>query len=171
MSIIPLVTIPFGIVVERCKSAGPWADFLWRPVSLLAGMPETPPWTKLSDDGERATFYAGKASVELYRSEASNYRENLLVEVPALWVALPSAEGDPPFGAPAMTADPAEGEAWAGTSDVIVESLPMPDAVRAIVADFVAEHHVERAFSKRQRDRADPEAMAKRMPQEHDGKP
>ena len=35
----------------------------------------------------------------------------------------------------------------------------MPDAVRDIVAAFVAEHHVERAFSKRQRDRADPEAL------------
>ena len=32
----------------------------------------------------------------------------------------------------------------------------MPDAVREVVAAFVAEHHVEREFFKRKRDRAGP---------------
>ena len=36
-----------------------------------------PPWTELSDDGERATFYAGAADIELYRSETAYYRDNL----------------------------------------------------------------------------------------------
>ena len=82
----PLKTMAVGIVVERSRGASPWVDFLWRPVSALGGAPDTRPWTKLSDDGERATFFAGTADIELYRSEAGNYRENLLVEKPLLWV-------------------------------------------------------------------------------------
>jgi hypothetical protein len=38
----------------------------------------------------------------------------------------------------------------------------MPESVRAVIAEFVAEHHVEHPFVKRQRDRANPEAMARR---------
>jgi hypothetical protein len=40
----------------------------------------------------------------------------------------------------------------------------MPKSVRDVVADFVAEHHVERIFEKRARDRANPEALARRGP-------
>ena len=38
----------------------------------------------------------------------------------------------------------------------------MPDPVRETVAAFVAEHHVEQVFFKRKRDRADPQALARR---------
>jgi hypothetical protein len=47
----------------------------------------------------------------------------------------------------------------------LVEALPMPAPIRSAVAVFVAEHHVEPvAFSKRKRDRVDPEALARRAP-------
>jgi hypothetical protein len=36
--------------------------------------------------------------------------------------------------------------------------------VRAQLDAFVAEHHVERPFYKRERDRPDPEALARRGP-------
>jgi hypothetical protein len=65
----PLATVPVGVLVERSKSMNQWADYYWRAVGVLAGQPETPAWTKLSDDGERATFYAGNADIELYRTE------------------------------------------------------------------------------------------------------
>jgi hypothetical protein len=38
----------------------------------------------------------------------------------------------------------------------------MPETIRDVVARFVAEHHVERPFVKRKRDRADPDALARR---------
>jgi hypothetical protein len=40
----------------------------------------------------------------------------------------------------------------------------MPDAVRDAIEAFVAEHRVETQFVKRQRDMADPEALARRAP-------
>jgi hypothetical protein len=171
LSIIdPLKTVTVGIVVERSKGAGPWTDFLWRPVNALSGVPDTPAWTKLSDDGERATFYAGAADVELYRSEAGNYRENLIVETPLLWIALRPTQADPPYTLAGVTADPAEGESWAGLGNDIVETVAMPPAVESVVADFVSEHYVEQTFRKRKRDRADPEALARRAHLNDDGK-
>jgi hypothetical protein len=172
LSIIdPLKTVAVGIVVERSKGAGPWTDFLWRPLNALSGVPDTQPWTKLSDDGERVTFYAGAADIELYRSEAGNYRENLLVETPLLWVALRPSETDPPYTLAGVTADPAEGESWAGLGNDLVETVAMPVAVEEVVAAFVSEHYVEQTFRKRKRDRADPEVLARRAPTSDDGKP
>jgi hypothetical protein len=160
----PLATIPVGVIVERSKSANPWADFYWRAVSVLAGQPDTPAWTKLSGDGERTTFYAGTATVELYRTETGFYRDNLLSGAPGLWVALRAVDGDPPFTVSVVTADPAEGESLTETATDLVEQVPMPEAIQRVVAAFVAEHHVEQPFVKRKRDRANPEALARRTP-------
>jgi hypothetical protein len=42
--------------------------------------------------------------------------------------------------------------------------VAMPAPVRTAIEAFVAEHHVERPFHKRERSRADPEALARRSP-------
>jgi Protein of unknown function (DUF3305) len=169
--IAPAKTITVGVVVERSKGASPWTDYLWRTASAFTGTPGAPAWTKLSDDGERATFFAGTADIELYRSEAGNYRENLAVERPLLWVALRSTAGDPPYMLVGATVDPAEGESWVALGTDLVDSVSMPGAVEAVVADFVSEHYVEQQFHKRERDRADPEGMARRLPEGHNRKP
>jgi hypothetical protein len=159
----PLTTIGVGVVVERSKSASQWADFYWRAVGVLPGRPETPAWTVLSDDGQRATFYAGTADVALHSTETGFYRDNLLSGAPSLWVALRAAEGEPPFSIAAVTADPAEGESFTEAGTDLVEQVPMPPSIQQVLAEFVAEHHVEQAFYKRKRDKADPEAMARRV--------
>jgi hypothetical protein len=169
--IAPAKTITVGVVVERSKGASPWTDYLWRTASAFTGTPGAPAWTKLSDDGERATFFAGTADIELYRSEAGNYRENLAVERPLLWVALRSTAADPPYMLAGATVDPAEGESWVALGTDLVDSVSMPGAVEAVVADFVSEHYVEQQFHKRERDRADPEGMARRLPEGHNRKP
>lgn len=166
----PLQTIAVGVVVERSKGVTQWSDFIWRPVSVLVGEPVASPWSKLSDDGKRATFYAGVADIELHRTEAENYRGNLMTETPSLWVALRPADTDPPYKLLVVTADPAEGEALTEAGDDLIEPVPMPAAIQDAVAAFVSEHHVEQAFRKRQRDRANPEAMARRAPIDRGGK-
>jgi len=168
--IAPLATIAVGVVVERSKSASKWTDYYWRPVSVLAGVPDTEAWTKLADDGDRVTFYAGPAVIELYRTEAPYYRANLESGSPALWVALRSAEGDPPYRVATVTADPAEGEALTETATDLIEQVSMPEPIQKVLADFVARHHVEAPFVKRKRDRADPEALGRRAPPKKDRK-
>ena len=44
-----LASIPIGVVVARHKAQSQWLDFVWRPVSVLAGVPEAKPWSELSD--------------------------------------------------------------------------------------------------------------------------
>jgi hypothetical protein len=158
----PLARIHVGVVVERRAATSPWIDHVWRPVGVLAGVPDTAPWTELTRESARATFYAGAAEVHLYRSETTNYRDNLASGRPALWVVLRPTGTDPPLEIVAVTADPAEGEAFTETGADLVEAVPMPASIGEAVAAFVAEHHVERTFYKRRRDRADPEALGRR---------
>ncbi len=162
--VVPLLRIPVGVVVERRKASSRWADFIWRPVSVLAGLPDAAPWTILATEGETVAFYAGAAEIELYRSDTDNYRRNLESGMPSVWVALQATSNDPPYEIAAVTADPAEAEGLTESAQAIVEAVPMPEALRDVVAAFVAEHHVERIFEKRTRDRANPEALARRGP-------
>jgi hypothetical protein len=157
-----LASIDVGVVAERSKSASQWADFYWRPAGVLAGAPETPAWTKLSDDGDHATFYVGTATIELYRTETSYYLGNLQSGSPSLWVSLCPTGGEPPYSVGVVTADPAEGEGLTETGTDLVEQVPMPESIRIVVEAFVAEHYVEERFVKRKRDRANPEALARR---------
>ena len=157
----PLATIPVGVVVERSKGSTQWVDYLWRASAVLTGVPDTAPWAKLSDDGERATFYAGAAEIELHRTETANYRDNLATGGPLLWVVLRRTESEPPYTVFAVLADPAEGEAMTEAGNDLVETVPMPEVVRDALAQFIAEHHVERQFTKRKRDRANTEALSK----------
>ena len=163
MSPAPLSQIVVGIVVERLRADSPWIDFLWRPVGILPDAPDMAAWSVLRDEGESVLFYAGSRTVDFHRSETARYRDNLATGSPMLWVVLSPSEGDWPYTLAAVTADPAEGEAFTEAGANLVESVAMPDVVRVAVESFVAEHHAEREFVKRKRDRANPEALARRQ--------
>jgi hypothetical protein len=165
-----LVQIPVGVVVERYRAKSPWLDFVWRPTEVLAGEPSAAPWTMLAHNDETTTFYAGTAMVELFRAETANYRDNLASGSPGLWVVLRASGGEPPVSVFKVTADPSEGEAMTEAGTDLVEPVPMPEPIRAALEAFVAEHHVERPFYKRPQNRADPEALARRVPGHEDKK-
>ena len=150
-----LAHIPVGVVAERRKAKSRWADFLWRPVSVFAGIASAAPWTPLDTAAETTLFYAGEAVIELHRTETTNYRENLASGAPALWVALRPVASDPPYEILAVTADPAEGEAFTDAGSNLVEAVAMPPEIMEAVAQFITEHHVERPFVKRRRQPAD----------------
>src|SRR5215813_6629654 len=134
----------------------PWLDLVWRPVSILTGVPAADPWTLLASGADRATFYAGPASIDLYRTETANYLSNLSSEAPCLWVVLRQREAEPPYEVVAVTADPAEGEAYSEAGNDLIDSVPMPAAIIDVIEAFIVQHHVDRPFYKRERDR--PEA-------------
>ena len=119
-------------------------------------------WAELGGDAQATRYYAGAGEVELFRTETANYRDNLASGRPSLWVLLRPAVGEPPVELTAVTADPAEGEAMTEAGSDIVEPVPMPVEIQAWLATFIEEHHVERAFFKRRRDTADPDALGRR---------
>lgn len=152
-----------GVLVARRKLKGPWADHAWLPHAVLPAVPATPPGTRLGGDDEEEIFYAGPFDLSLHSSETAHYRDNLASGRPALWVVLQPVAGDE-YEVTTVTADPYEGEALTQGNGEIVEAVPMPPDVQDMVAAFVDAFHVERQFFKRKRDRADPEALAKKTP-------
>jgi len=157
-----LVRIPVGVVVERCRAASAWVDFIWRPMSVLPGEPAATAWTALRQDADSTVFYAGPAALDLHASDTSSYRENLATGEPKLWVVLRPTGREPPFDVVCVTADGSEGEGFTAAGEDIVDCVPMPPPIVEKVAAFVDEHHVDRPFHKRQRDRAILEAFGRR---------
>ena len=160
---MPREFIEVGVVVTRRRLSSPWAEAAWAPSAVLPAAPAVAPWTSLGATEAEETFYAGAFALELHSGETAHYRDNLVSARPSLWVALRPTGGDEVEVA-AVTADPYEGEAMAETMGQSVEALPMPAEVRERIEAFFAAFHVERAFFKRKRDKADPEALARRGP-------
>jgi hypothetical protein len=121
--------MPVGVVVERHKATSPWVDYVWRPAAVLSGVPAAAPWTPLGTVGDTTSFYAGTATIALHRTETANYISNLSSGAPQLWVVLFTEAGND-----------------------LVDTVPMPADIKAALEAFIADHHVERAFYKRQRD-------------------
>ncbi len=149
-----------GVVVEREQLQGPWAGKRWRVVAIepARGAPE--PWTLLAEGEGWQRFHAGTLRLELFRSDTAAYRDNLAAPRPTLWVTLRPGSGPHGVELHGASVDPAEVEASSDAGDDLIEAAPLPQAVAVWMAAFVARHHVERAFWKRSRDRADPEALA-----------
>jgi hypothetical protein len=162
----PSSGLEVGVLVARRALRGPWASHTWLPVEVLPAAPEAAAWTRLSRTETEEIYYAGSFAIELHPAETSHYRDNLRSEQPSLWVALRPIGGDDHEIA-TVTADPYEGESLAEGIGEIVEAVPMPPEIQAKVAAFVETFHVERAFVKRKRDRADPESLARRARGRH----
>ena len=160
----PLATTIVGVVVERRKAKSQWVDYVWRPIAALPGTPDTTPWTVLESDEEATQFYVGAAELGLYRVDTPHYRDNLASGSPGLWVVLRPTGREPPFEVMTVTANPTEGEAFTESGTDVVEPVPMPEVVHDMIDAFIAEHHVEHAFTKRKQRRADPDALARRAP-------
>lgn len=157
-----------GIVVAKRRLKGPWAGYAWLPREVLTGTPAAAPWTRLAATEDEEIYYAGSFEVRLHRSDTAHYRDNLSAAQPSLWVALRPVGGDEVEVA-TVTADPYEGEALADGIGEIVEAVPMPPEIQEKVAAFFAAFHVERPFTKRKRDRGDPEALGRRGPALREG--
>jgi hypothetical protein len=60
-----------------------------------------------------------------------------------------------PYEVVLVTASPFEAQDYADNGDDIVEKVPMPEGLVALVRDFVEAHHQEEVFQKRRRDKRD----------------
>ena len=154
--------IPVGVIVERVKAASQWADYIWRP---SACWPASRTRRAMDRAGRRRRTHdilcrAGDRGAASQRDRELSRQSRIRHRRRCGWCcATPAANR--PTRSISVTADPAEGEGITEAGNDIVEPVPMPDIVRDAVAAFVAEHHVERLFVKRKRDRADPESLGR----------
>ena len=152
--------IDIGLVVARRRVEHAWISHRWLAVAVLPAPAAAAAWTKLPGAAGDENFYAGAFALTLHAGDTAHYRDNLASGRPSVWVALRPIEDDRVEVA-ALSADPYEGEAMGENAGDVVEAVAMPAPVAARIAAFVAAHHVEREFVKRERKRADPEALAR----------
>lgn len=150
-----------GVVAERREIDHPWQDHVWEPFAVLPGVPDTPDWASIAKGDRFERFYIGSTEISLASTETAFYRDNLFEGSPRLWVVV-RAEGERPLRLITVTADPTEGEGYTETGSSIVATVPMPPEIAAFVARFVDEHHIERQFIKRKRDRLSTEDLGRR---------
>lgn len=140
-----------SVLIEKRRSASPWADFSLHVISVVTEAPQSG-WMEIRKSDEATTFLVGPTDVAAHQSETANYRDNLNSGAPKLWVVLRPAENAAGCEVMLVTADPAEGEAMTQNGDLLVEAAAMPEALRLWLDAFVQEHHVERPFFKRRRE-------------------
>ena len=157
-------SMPIGIVVERREIDHPWQSYTWRAVAAIPGAPEVNEWRVLTTEPGRIRYHAGTLPLEIHHKETEGYRLNLATARPALYVVLRYDEevetGIVPF---MVTACPYEAQNYLDGDEDLVESMPMPDAVAAWLADFIAEHHVDEPHYKRKREPYDPRKVRSRF--------
>jgi len=149
-------SIPLGIVVEKRKSSHPWADWIWKPVSVFMNAPERAKWEEMRRTDEAVQYHAGTLFLQLHRKDTEALRSNLMLEQSVLYVVLQEDENatqEFPFTPHVVTASAYEAQDLEDAGDDIVEKVAMPETVAAFIQAFVEEHHVEEKFIKRKRDK------------------
>jgi hypothetical protein len=147
---MPRETFRVGVLAQSRPPVTQWASRIVRPTAVFAMVPATAPGTLVSEVGGVETWYLGASDVTLHSGDTGYYRDNLSGR-PSVWVALPQFRDGARARVQRVTVDPYEGEGLASDEALVVEAVAMPDAVRAHVEAFIAAHHVDIEFKKRQR--------------------
>jgi len=142
-----------GVMLERRRIVHPWQDYVWRALAVVPGAPDIAAPRCLGEGEGWARYHAATLDIELFPSETEGYRYNLSQAAPVVY-ALWRSENDEPEGRPAVfhvTVCPYEAQDYLDGGDVVVEGLPMPEAIALWMAGYVARHHVDEPFEKRRR--------------------
>jgi len=148
---MPKEAFKVGVVAQSRPPVTQWGGRVVRPLAVFAQVPATAPGTKVSDESGVETWYLGASDVILHSGDTGYYRDNLASGRASVWVAMPEASEGARARIQLVTVDPYEGEGIASDTGLVVEAVPMPDAVRARIEAFIAAHHVDIPFKKRTR--------------------
>ncbi len=147
--------MPVGIVVRKTPGATRWAQWCWKVVGVLPGVGAAS-WQVLRCEGEAIEYHAATLPLELWSSDTEGYQAMLVTEVPSLTVILHedlTPDAPMPWVPALVTASAYETQDYADAEGYLIELVPMPPLVLGWVRGFVEEHHVEKPFIKRKRDR------------------
>ncbi|PTW60857.1 uncharacterized protein DUF3305 [Breoghania corrubedonensis] len=111
-------------------------------------------WHPMVSEGTTTRFHAGTKNVTLHRKLVEAYRINLALEVPSLWIMLDAADpgAAQPWELSIITACPYDAQDLADSGEGILEQVPMPEDLVALLVEFVRAHPLPEEFRKRRRD-------------------
>ena len=124
--------MPLGVVLERREIDNPWQSVSWRAVAVIPGAPELDEARQLRSDEGVPMVYV----VLRFDDDDEGDEDDDGVPRPFLVTACP-------FEAAAYLDATATGE--------MIERVPMPEAVRAWVQEYVAKHHVDEPVVKKRK--------------------
>jgi hypothetical protein len=149
-----VLSVPVGVVVAREKIGHPWQEYTWRPVSVFLNAPELEAPRELCRGPDFVHYHVATVPLELHPKETVGYEANLAGGTPSVYVVLrQSGDGHQPdcVHVHLVTASAYEAQAYGYANDEIIASVNMPEPLIELVREFLAEHHVEEPFYKRQR--------------------
>lgn len=148
----PHLSLPLGIVIRKTPGQTRWVGWAWKAVGVLPGaLPAA--WQVMRQEGEAVEYHAATVPLELWRTDTEAYMTGLSARVPCIGVVMREPS---PGEAPEVllaTASPYEAQDYLDSGEEVVELVPMPDGLVALIRDFIAEHHEEEKFVKRKRDK------------------
>ncbi len=147
------LTVPLGIVLRKSPGMTRWAKWVWRAVAVLPGAGPAN-WQELRREGDVIEYHAATVPLELHRTDTEAYLTELSTKVPSIYVIMRECD-DTESGLEVVlaTASPFDGQDYADNGEDIVELVPMPPALNALVHEWVNKHHKEEKFVKRRRDK------------------
>lgn len=149
------LSIPVGVVLRRRPGVTRWAKWAWQAVAVL---PHAGPggFRVLREDGDVTDYHAATMPMELHRTEVESYRTSLMMTPPSVFAVLnkgDDAGNEHGINVYQVTANADHAQEHQDSDELIVEPVPMPDMLIAIVRDFCDAHYEEVPFIKRKRDR------------------
>jgi len=141
-----------GVVFERRRIDHPWQEWRWTPIAVIPGAAAVAEPRLLREDKDWAWYHVVTLELELFPGETYDYRLNLSQKQPlvyVLWRSEPGAPDDVP-DAFHVTVCHSETQDYLDGGDVKAEGVPMPDAIRFLLDDYVRAYHVDVPFKKRQ---------------------
>jgi hypothetical protein len=155
-------SVPVGVVIAHERIGDPWREYGWRPVSVFLHAPDITEWRELRRGPDFTHYHAATLPLELHHKETPAYKLNLEDEAPSVYIVLredPQSSAPTPVTVQLVTASPYEAQAYGEAETDSIGRVPMPDALIEELRAFVAEHHREEPFVKRQRDKAHREEL------------
>lgn len=147
------MSLSLGIVLWKSPGVTRWAKWVWRAVAVLPGAGPAE-WRELRRDGDVIEYHAATVPLELHRADTEAYLTGLSTKVPAIYVVMrETPDAERPLEVVLATASPFDGQDYADNGEDIVELVPMPPALIALVRNWVDLHHQEETFIKRRRNK------------------
>ncbi len=146
--------IEVAVTVAREAIDSPWQPFRWRPFEVSIGSNGLADWTEIGRSEGCVLYHAATMGLELHRKETESYLANLNSGAPAVYVVLRfDPEAERAVSVLMATASPYEAQAYGESGQETIEQVAMPDQLIARLEHFIAQHHEDKAFVKRQRER------------------
>lgn len=149
------LSLPLGIVLRKTPGVTRWAKWSWKAVAVLPGAAQES-WRELRREGDVVEYHAATVPLELWRTDTEAYMTELATRIPSIYVVMrdtldEAAEFE--LEVVLATASPYDAQDYADSGEELVELVPMPEGLKAIIQRFVEQHHVEEKFIKRKRDK------------------